>query len=201
MVGKFYAVKKGRQPGIYRTWPDAQKQVAGFSGAQFKSFTTEQEAKDYINPPQQAAVDWTAEDTIEAYVDGSFDRHSNRYSYGVVMVKNGEVVKQFYQAGSNPRYVESFQIAGEVFGSIAAIKWAISEGYKAINVRYDYMGIEQWARGLWRANKPVSQDYIAQFRELENQIAVHFKKEKAHSGVTYNELADQLAKKALQSVI
>lgn len=198
MPSKFYAVKKGKKPGIYRTWPETQKQVMGFSGAQYKSFTTEQEAKDFINPPAQKRVDWTAEDTIEAYVDGSFDKTTNRYSYGVVIVKNGQIVETFYQADNNPRYVESFQIAGEVFGAIAAIKWAIEEGYQAINIRYDYMGIEQWATGMWRANKPVSQDYIEQFKKLAPQITVRFQKEKAHSGVEYNELADQLAKKALQ---
>ncbi len=197
MASKFYAVKKGRKPGIYKTWPDAQKQVAGFSGAQFKSFMTEQEARDFINPPSKPAVDWLAEDTIEAYVDGSFDRSSGRYAYGAVIVKNGQVVETFNEASNDPRYVESFQIAGEVFGALAAIRWAIEKGYKAINIRYDYMGIEQWATGMWKANKPVSQDYIAQFKELAPQIAVHFQKEKAHTGVEYNEMADQLAKRAL----
>src|SRR5699024_6406136 len=181
----------------YKTWPDAQKQVAGFSGAQFKSFMTEQEARDFINPPSKPAVDWLADDTIEAYVDGSFDRSSSRYAYGAVIVKNGQVVETFSEASNDPRYVESFQIAGEVFGALAAIRWAIEKGYKAINIRYDYMGIEQWATGMWKANKPVSQDYIAQFKELAPQIAVHFQKEKANTGVEYNEMADQLAKRAL----
>lgn len=197
MASKFYAVKKGRKPGIYLTWPDAQKQVAGFSGAQFKSFATEQEASEYINPPAKPTVDWSAEDTIEAYVDGSFDRLGGRYAYGVVIVKNGEVVEMFNHADNDERYVESFQIAGEVFGALAAIRWAIEKGYTAINIRYDYMGIEQWATGMWKTNKPVSQDYVAQFKEIEPKITVHFQKEKAHTGVTYNEMADQLAKQAL----
>ena len=197
MASKFYAVKKGHKPGIYQTWPDAQKQVAGFSGAQFKSFITEKEARDFISPPVKPAVDWLADDTIEAYVDGSFDRSSSRYAYGVVIVKNGQVVETFNEANNDPRYVESFQIAGEVFGALAAIRWAIQKSYKAINIRYDYMGIEQWATGMWKTNKPVSQDYAAQFKELAPFIAVHFQKEKAHTGVEYNEMADQLAKRAL----
>lgn len=199
MSNKYYAVKKGRQPGIYRSWPETQKQIMGFSGAQFKSFVTEKEAKDFISPPEKEKVDWMAADTIEAYVDGSFDKISNRYAYGVVMVKNNEVVETFYQAGSDPRYVESYQIAGEVFGALAAIKWAIQNGYKAVQIRYDYLGIEHWATGMWKANKAVSQDYITQFKEIASQIDVRFKKEKAHTGVTYNEMADQLAKKALIS--
>lgn len=46
---KFYAVRKGRKPGIYQTWPECQEQVKGYKGAQYKSFKTEEEAKEYIN--------------------------------------------------------------------------------------------------------------------------------------------------------
>lgn len=197
MASKFYAVKKGRKPGIYLTWPEAQKQISGFSGAQFKSFPSKEEALNFINPPEETQIDWSASDTIEAYVDGSFDRINNRYSYGVVIVKNDQIVTTFNQAAADPRYTESFQIAGEVFGALAAIRWAIQAGYAAINIRYDYLGIEQWARGLWKTNKPVSKDYVQAFKELAPNITVRFQKEKAHTGVTYNEMADQLAKQAL----
>ncbi|WEV51250.1 ribonuclease H family protein [Lactobacillus sp. ESL0731] len=45
---KFYAVKKGRVPGIYRTWDATKKQVDGFSGARFKSFNEEADAIEFI---------------------------------------------------------------------------------------------------------------------------------------------------------
>lgn len=45
---KFYAVKKGRTPGIYRTWEECKKQVDGFSGAEYKSFTKITDATDYL---------------------------------------------------------------------------------------------------------------------------------------------------------
>lgn len=48
MAQKFYAVRRGRQPGIYRTWPDAQKQVSGYPGAQYKSFPTEAAANAFM---------------------------------------------------------------------------------------------------------------------------------------------------------
>lgn len=35
---KYYAVKKGRKPGVYKTWDEAKKQVDGFSNAEYKSF-------------------------------------------------------------------------------------------------------------------------------------------------------------------
>ena len=45
---KFYAVRIGRVPGVYRTWGQAKQQTEGFSGADLKSFATEEEAASYI---------------------------------------------------------------------------------------------------------------------------------------------------------
>lgn len=45
---QFYAVAKGRKPGIYHTWDECKFQVVGFSGAKYKGFPSEQEAKSYI---------------------------------------------------------------------------------------------------------------------------------------------------------
>ena len=38
---KYYAVKIGKKPGIYQTWAQTKEQVDGFSGAIYKSFSTE----------------------------------------------------------------------------------------------------------------------------------------------------------------
>ncbi|MBQ6231115.1 MAG: ribonuclease H family protein [Eubacterium sp.] len=45
---KYYAVKKGKVPGIYMSWDECRENVSGFSGAEYKSFKTEQEAREYI---------------------------------------------------------------------------------------------------------------------------------------------------------
>ena len=44
---KYYAVQKGRVPGVYLTWDECKKQVDGFSGAAFKSFSTMEEARQF----------------------------------------------------------------------------------------------------------------------------------------------------------
>ncbi|BDZ30712.1 ribonuclease H family protein [Lactiplantibacillus brownii] len=46
---KFYAVRVGRKPGIYRSWEDCQAQINHYSGAQYKSFLTREAATDYLN--------------------------------------------------------------------------------------------------------------------------------------------------------
>ena len=37
-MGKYYAVKNGRQTGIFESWAECEEQVKGFSGAVYKSF-------------------------------------------------------------------------------------------------------------------------------------------------------------------
>ncbi|XP_050078277.1 ribonuclease H1 [Anopheles maculipalpis] len=44
----YYAVAKGRQVGIFSTWPECQAQVNGFTGARFKKFPTQAEAQSFI---------------------------------------------------------------------------------------------------------------------------------------------------------
>ena len=47
MAKKYYAVRVGLTPGIYLTWPDCERQVKGYPGAQYKSFPTEAEARQF----------------------------------------------------------------------------------------------------------------------------------------------------------
>lgn len=46
---KYYAVAKGRKTGIFTAWADCERQVKGFSGAVYKSFGTEAEAKRFMS--------------------------------------------------------------------------------------------------------------------------------------------------------
>jgi len=42
---KYYAVRKGRITGVFNNWTECQKQINGFPGAVFKSFSTKAEAQ------------------------------------------------------------------------------------------------------------------------------------------------------------
>ncbi|KAG5358564.1 Ribonuclease H [Yarrowia sp. B02] len=46
---RFYAVRKGYQPGIYNSWDECQEQVKGFPGFKCKGFTSRQDAEDFMN--------------------------------------------------------------------------------------------------------------------------------------------------------
>lgn len=46
----FYAVRRGRQPGVYLTWEECLAQVTEFRGPAFKKFPTEEEAWNFVGP-------------------------------------------------------------------------------------------------------------------------------------------------------
>ncbi len=50
---KYYVVWVGINPGIYNSWEDCKKQVDGYDGAKYKSFSTEQEARIAFNKSYQ----------------------------------------------------------------------------------------------------------------------------------------------------
>ena len=51
----YYAVARGKVPGIYATWSECSAQVQGFNGARYKKFSTESEAREFINDNSGAA--------------------------------------------------------------------------------------------------------------------------------------------------
>ncbi len=214
MAKKYYAVARGRTPGIYFTWEDCKAQVQQFSGAVYKSFPTLQEAEQFIEKvngtggQRDVSVFGDGIRNIEevqpvstkqhliAYVDGSYEDSRKRYAYGCAMVFSEEVIT-LNGSGNDEDYVGMRNVAGEILGSEQAINWAVEHGYQRITIYYDYEGIEKWANGIWKANKPGTKRYQAFIAEKRKEIAISFQKVAAHTGVTYNEMADRLAKEAL----
>ena len=48
-MGKYYAVRKGKNPGIYTKWSECSSNIIGFKGAEYKSFKTMEEAEEYMS--------------------------------------------------------------------------------------------------------------------------------------------------------
>ncbi|KAH7975544.1 hypothetical protein HPB52_003040 [Rhipicephalus sanguineus] len=45
----YYAVRNGRQKGVFLTWPECESQVKGYPRPVYKKFSTEQEAWAFVN--------------------------------------------------------------------------------------------------------------------------------------------------------
>ncbi len=51
MKKKYYVVWQGKEPGIYTSWHDCEKQVKGVEGAKYKSFPTREAAEEAFAGP------------------------------------------------------------------------------------------------------------------------------------------------------
>lgn len=197
MNTKYYAVRQGRNVGIYTTWDECNAQVKGYSGAEFKKFESLEEAKAFLGQTDSKGDEGIAREEIVAYVDGSFDVDTGDFAYGLVLIDDQGNEETFNGAMNHPEYSLNRNVAGEVFASMKAIELAIERNKKKVYIHFDYMGIKAWAEGTWKTNKELTQKYKAFVEEKRDLIEIEFIKVKAHSNDKYNDMADSLAKKAL----
>lgn len=196
-----YAVKKGMVTGLFYNWDDCKAAVTGYPGAEYKGFATEAEARDYLGMSREILPERHGREIPEgqmiAYVDGSYEHSLMTYAYGCVYLLPGGEIKTESGSGQNPETAAIRNVAGEMIGAMTAVRWAIKNGYQSIEICYDYEGIEKWATGVWKAKMELTQKYAAYMREKAQKIGITFTKVAAHTGDTYNEQADSLAKEAL----
>lgn len=190
---KIYVVRKGRKPGFYDSWAECQKNVTGFKGAEFKSFLTMADAEAYMND-ERASVDDLDSSKPFAFVDGSFNKPEGRYGWGGFLVENG---KRHIIAGhgEDPELASVWNIAGELMGASEAMKKAEELGLSEISILYDYVGIEEWAKGNFKTNgKKYVEDYVSLYKKTLDKVDIKFVKVKGHSGIEGNEDADAIAR-------
>ena len=218
MAKKYYAVKVGKNIGIFETWEECKENVDGYPGALYKSFKTISEAYTYLGDEgtQMSLFDMDAvaqsTNTIKAetpdetmpistaskaiaYVDGSFNAETNIFGYGVVMFHNGKEI-HLSHSYNDEDLATMRNVAGEIYGSMAAMSYALENNIKTLSIYYDYMGIAKWCTGEWKTNKNGTIAYKKYYDKARKKVNINFEKVKGHSGDKYNDLADKLAKEA-----
>lgn len=215
---KHYAVVKGHKTGIFTSWSEVKPLVIGYPGAKHKSFATYDLAKAYLNGEDNISklneikisdnndneIPLTMESQYDVviYTDGS--SQSEKAGYGVVITINDKVIDTFNGPLSSVKYPNGTNNQAELY----AIKIAIqqSKKYQKILIMTDSQlciniltkWYHSWIRNGWKTaqgtdvkNKELIQEIIKDINA--DQRIFSFQHVKAHSGIKYNEMADQLA--------
>ena len=196
---KYYAVRKGKTIGVFQNWDDCKASVDGFPGADYKGFPTLQEACDYVGesvPAAEEKEELPKVGTLLAYVDGSYNVKTKEFSYGMVILFQGEE-KCFSGKVDSKDLASMRNVAGEIKGAEAAMRYALGQGVKKLLIYHDYEGIAKWCTGEWKANKEGTKAYQEFFHSLAGKLTVEFVKVKGHSNDKYNDMADALAKREI----
>ncbi len=92
---KYYVVWKGNQPGIYDNWEDCKKQIIGFKGAKYKSFSSLELAHNafYYNEKNLLSL---SVPTFGIAVDAAFSSKTKIMEYRGVWLHNG---KELFHVG------------------------------------------------------------------------------------------------------
>lgn len=210
MAGKkIYAVKRGKVTGVFYSWAECRASVEGYPGAEYRGFSGEKEAMAYLGELSPGAEeirkkgeaptddDLPKEGKLLAYVDGSYEDSLKKYAFGCVfLLADGRIYTQ-YGNGDREQSLQHRNVTGEMLGAMYAVKFALLNEFRGVELRYDYQGIEKWVTGEWRARTELTQKYAAAMRSWGKDIEIRFTKVAAHTNVRYNELADQMAKAGL----
>lgn len=199
MAKKYYAVKNGYHIGIFSSWEECEKEVRGFSGAEYKGFANRRDAEEYLGVNRQISLfdePDTVSNTAVAYVDGSYNIETKIYGCGVVLFYRGEEIT-FSESFSDPDMALMRNVAGEIEGAMLAMRYCADNNIEEIDIYYDYEGIEKWCSGEWKTNKDGTTAYKRFYDEISKTVTVNFVKVRGHSGDKFNDMADELAKKAV----
>ena len=218
---KYYAVAKGKTPGIYTEWfgdDGAEIQVKGFIGAVFKGFTTREEANIFIQKNKNAKSKYATKSAwpkpkksckqtqqislakngnTVIYTDGGCINNPGPGGYGAVVI-NGKQRKELsggYRLTTNNRM--------ELIACIEALKSLESPSKVSLHSDSQYVvnGISKSWAVKWRANgwikadkkAAVNPDLWGQLLQLCEKHDVEFIWVKGHAGNPDNERCDTLA--------
>jgi ribonuclease HI len=133
---KYYVVWNGRKPGVYDNWDDCRKQVEGFTGAQYISFSTLEEAtrafnrnaKEYLGQKSSQTVNLTmnslhgSPEKESICVDAACSGNPGVLEYRGVYTATGE---EIFRRGPFP---EGTTNIGEFLAIVTGLAWLKQKG-------------------------------------------------------------------------
>lgn len=195
---KYYAVRVGRQPGIYTTWAQAEAQVKGFSGAEHQSFPTREAAQEYLDHiPKQLVTHINGIDV--ANTDGSCV--NGRAGYGFLLQGKEYYGPLIQSDGTRDGFTNN---QAELSAIYMCITTAMGLKIPKLIIRTDSdysincltKWRDKWNNNGWQTSGGEDVKNVALIQSIISLLAsidVTFVWVKGHSGDPGNDMADKLA--------
>ncbi|WP_174713982.1 ribonuclease H family protein [Ligilactobacillus salitolerans] len=229
MAAKYYAVLKGRKKGMFSSWAECEKQVKGYPGAKFKSFTNKAEADDWLanagqeklshTQSKRKKVPLTKTAGIQFWTDGGSRNHGNKK--GQHVKKNDPAAWAFCVVKDGKKYTASGGEYGstnnrmEVMALVKALKFLGRQGWQdeeilaILDSKYVLDAITKnwltgWKKRGWvtAGGKPVANQEL--WQEMTNLLPyfskLDFQWTKGHARNAGNILVDKLLNETMDQM-
>lgn len=224
-MGKlYYAVKVGREPGIFRKQKQAMDQIRDFSRGEWTRFPTLEQAEKYLRESVcNIDYDWLIRERNKkwyrdkvSYEELSlFDELALTQSYSnekdtLIAYTDGSAYRDFAAYGvviikdnqvvhqmsgiKRLHHQKSMSLMAEIMAVQASIQYGIEQQMKKIVIFHDLSTLGLAAYGQVHIHTLAYREYRRFINDALRHIEIYFVKVKGHRENPYNNLADQLAK-------
>jgi ribonuclease HI len=200
----FYAVRAGRQLGVFKTWVEVQPLVNGFSGAEFMKFTTPEAAEDWLkSTPLPKVHGQIIAPSHTFYTDGSF--REGQGGFGWLSIFAGTSLPQYAGFGrvvdakptNNMAELLAIKMVLTTFPHLRPVRLCTDSMYSIKCITQHYA---KWQRNGFKTTKgetPANLGLIGDIYQLihdaNGKRQVEFVHVYGHTGERWNEVVDQLA--------
>ncbi|MBQ9358829.1 MAG: hypothetical protein IJT95_04735 [Abditibacteriota bacterium] len=129
----------------------------------------------------------------DAWVDGSF--RSQEAGWAFVVLDGGNYIYEDCGSDVPAEFLAHRNVAGEIYAVLRLLDFCRENGITQIRVHHDYTGLQAWAEGTFKANTVLTKYYKKYV--ADSGVSIEWIKSEGHSGETWNEYADKLAKFAI----
>lgn len=202
-MSKYYAVVRGKIPGIYNNWKETELQVKGFSGAIYKGFKTKNEAEEFMKKStitEKHDVAKTTSNQNIIYTDGSCK--DKMCGFGVIILTPnqekytvyGKVPESIYDKSTK----QQFNDVAELYAIYVAL--SLVEGNITLYTDCNYAVttlttyIHDWIKNDNFSKRENHELIKGIYDKMSNRI-INYQHINGHVGIKYNEECDILADK------
>lgn len=179
----YYAVRRGKKPGVYETWTECQEQTKGYKGCEFKKFSDETEAHRWVNgetiedmynkvkaPEVGSANVFISASELDGNLSMSFiiqRSDGNDYEYSALCV--------------DKEYIKEHRVVyAQICAILAGVKVAIETGYTSVKVCTNSELMIKWITGEYACRSPLAniyRDTMLDWIKRGNKVSFHLIKE------------------------